>query len=603
MNGKWYLVEHEVWLPKKVDPLLHYLAVGWRLGLAPCKRFDNDYYLSAYKDSMKPGEVPLLHYLYKGQANGNEIKEQKINGIANLAVRLWGGHSVSALEALEAIYGDSSATEASRWWAMWHVARWRYFCGEIEQALTLAENMLALVSVNESRKEAVYLAYFCLLNLERNNEARSILESFVSVHPGDSDAHLALANSLGSDARRLELINQAFSIQGFGGIRRKDETKPLSIGNIEGLPVKKISGGKKVSIIMPIYSAAGQIHIAIESLLAQSYKNIEIVAVDDCSPDNTFKILKALEKKDSRVKAVRPPKNGGAYAARNYGLKFATGDLLTTHDSDDWSHPQKIAAQVEYLEEHPEVMGCSAHWIRAQENLAFTQNWRPNGFLTHWSQSSFMFRREVLETIGEWDHVRIGGDTEYIWRMQSQFGKKSFAKIHPEIPLAFALDEESSLTRTKATHVRTVYCGLRHIYREICAWWHASQKHLNVKGAKERRPFPAPRSMFERTDDPLVFDTVIAADFSRLSDCQKAADFIGKQPKKKVALFHWPSFHKAPESLCNLYFELLEQGKVEPVVMGQKVTADHYKITEKELVEYPLDGYPEFSGLKAWGEV
>ncbi|WP_339119350.1 glycosyltransferase [Halomonas sp. BMC6] len=601
VNGKWYLVEHEVWVPKKVDPILHYLAVGWRLGLNPCKRFDNDFYLESHSTQMQPNEVPLLHYLYKGKENGNEIKSSEANTTSHFGIQVWNGHSVTAIRELENIYNDTSASSKTRWLAMWHCARWHYFCGEFSQALELAESMQRVVNTPNLDKETVYLTYFCLLTLGRPEEAYAALKPFVERHPNDADAHFALANALNDDARRIELINQAFAIHGFSGIRRKDKTQPLSIGNVVGLPAPKVKGAKKVSIIMPIYSAGEQVRIAIESLLAQTYDNIEIIAVDDCSPDHTFDVLKALAKEDPRVKAVQPPHNGGAYAARNYGLTFATGELFTTHDSDDWSHPQKIATQVAYLEKHPKVMGCSAHWIRAQDNLAFTQNWRPNNCLTHWSQSSFMFRKEVLDIVGEWDHVRIGGDTEYIWRMQAQFGKKSFAKIYSDTPLAFALDEESSLTRTKATHVRTVYFGLRHIYREICAWWHASQKHLNVQDAKTKRAFPAPRSMFERSDEPLTFNTVIAGDFSRLEDCQKAAEFIGKHPKQKVALFHWPSFHKAPEALCNLYFELLKQGKVEPVVMGQTVDANHYKTADKALTEYPLDGYPDFMGLKNWG--
>ena len=594
VNGKWYIENYNHLVSTGIDSILHYMCLGWRLGLDPSKRFDNDFYLETYKNQMKLNEVPLLHYLYKGSGCGNEIKDKKTKGASDLAIQLWNGHSLSALKALEAIYNDSAASESSRWVALWHTARWLYFCGEIESALDFAGKMHELTNANKSRKETVYLTYFCLLTLGRTEEAYAALKSYVESHPKDADAHFALSNSLSDDIKRIELINHAFRIHGFSGIRLKDKTQPLSIGNVMGLSAPKVEGTQKVSVIMPIYSAGEQVRIAIESLLAQTYENIEIIAVDDCSPDDTFAVLKALEKEDSRVKAVQPPQNGGAYAARNYGLTFATGDLFTTHDSDDWSHPQKIATQVAYLEKYPSVKGCSVHWIRAQSNLSFTQNWRPNNCLTHWSQSSFMFRKEVLDTIGEWDNVRIGGDTEYIWRMEAQFGKKSFAKIFSDTPLAFALDEESSLTRTKATHVRTVYFGLRHIYREICAWWHRSQKHLNVQDAKTKRAFPAPRSMFERSDEPLVFDTVIAGDFSRLDDCQKAAEFIDKYSKQKVALFHWPSFHKAPESLCNLYFELLVQGKVEPVVMGQVVNVKRYYTVDRELLNYPLDGYPEW---------
>lgn len=603
VNGKWYAVAHREWLPKGVDPILHYLILGWRLGLNPCRRFDSNFYLQNHAKEMKPHESPLLHYLAHGESQDKPIKEKEVTETSNLAIQLWNGHSESALKALEALHRDDSNTEVSRWWALWHIARWRYFCGEFEEALALAKQMQRLANANRSRKETVYLVYFCLLMLGQPKEAHTELQAYVQQNPNDADAKFALANAVEDDQQRIALINQAYAVHGFSGIRLKDKAKPLSMSNVVGLPAAKVKGRLKVSIVMPIYNAGEQVRIAIESLLAQTYENIEIIAVDDCSPDNTFEILKALEKQDARVKAVQPIENGGAYAARNVGLSHATGDLLTTHDSDDWSHPQKIATQVAYLEQHPEVKGCSAHWIRAHENLAFTQNWRPNNVLIHWSQSSFMFRREVLESIGEWDHVRIGGDTEYIWRMQAHFGKKAFAKIYSDTPLAFALDEESSLTRTKATHVRTVYFGLRHIYREICAWWHANHANLHVKNAKEKRTFTAPRSMFERSDEPLVFDTVIAGDFSRLQDCQQAARWVSQHRSQKVALFHWPSFHKDPEPLCNLYFEMLQQGKVEPIVMGQVVKSHVYAVTEHDLLNYPLDGYPEFLNHSKWQPV
>lgn len=601
VNGEWYLLEHAVWAPQEVDPILHYLAVGWRLGLNPCKRFDNDFYLSSHQKQLEPGEIPLLHYLYKGKRQGKGIKRKEKNVTAELAVQLWSGHSLSALAAFRKMYEDENAEGALRWAALWQTARWVFFCGDVEKALDYALQMENVSAVSKLRKETIYLKSFCLLALGRKQEAFQTLTSYVTAHPHDADAHFAIANAIEDDAKRIEVINKAFGIHGFSGIALKDKNMPLSLANVIGLPADKVQGAKKVSIVMPIYSAGEQVRVAIESLLKQAYENIEIIAVDDCSPDGTFSVLKALEKEDSRVKAVQPPENGGAYAARNYGLTFVTGDLITTHDSDDWSHPQKIATQVGYLEKHPKVMGCSAHWIRVQSDLSFTQNWRPVKQLIHWSQSSFMFRREVLETLGGWDHVRIGGDTEYIWRMQAHYGEASLAKLHSDTPLAFALDEESSLTRTKATHVRTVYYGLRHIYREICKWWHASQRHLNVHNANVRRPFPAPRSMFERTNESLVFNTVVAGDFSRLEDCQKTAEFIDKHASQKVALFHWPNFHKAPEALCNLYFELLQQGKIEPVVMGQSVKANHYKIADKTLTAFPLDGYPEFIGLQDWG--
>lgn len=601
VNSKWYVKHYSSEVPSGADAILHYLALGWRLGFNPCKRFDNQFYLREHLQEMRDGESPLLHYLRDGKKNNKPIKSEALT--AHVAANLWGGHSLSALEALKDIYKDDSTAKNQRWWALWHAARWRYFSGEIAEAERLSIQMDDLGLSFQQRKESVYLRYFSRLLQGKKKEAQDTIEAYLRQVPQDADALLAYSNCLESDKARLDTINQAYVLHGLVGIEKFDAEQPLSIGNIKGLRAATYQDEPKISIVMPIYEAEAQIEIAIRSLLAQSYQNIEIIAVDDCSPDHTFSVLKELEKQDARVRAVQPPENGGAYAARNYGLRFTTGEFLTTHDSDDWSHPQKIETQVRYLQQHRDIKGCAIHWIRAQEDLRFTQNWRPNNVLTHWSQSSFMFRREVLDTIGEWDHVRIGGDTEYIWRMQAQFGKKAFAKIYPEIPLAFALDEESSLTRTKATHVRTVYFGLRHIYREICAWWHNTGHELYVQDAKQKRTFPAPRTMFERGEEPLGFNAVIAGDFSRVEDCQKAATYIGKHPKQKVALFHWPSFHKAPETLCNLYFEQLLQGKVEPVVMGQVVKATDYYVTDMSLLEFPLDGCPGWVGLKNWNNL
>ncbi|MGS2744288.1 glycosyltransferase [Halomonas sp. LS-001] len=603
VNSKWYLEEYKNFLPNGIDAVMHYLVLGWRLGFNPCKRFNTNGYLENNGKHMQRGEMPLLHYLYKHNESSFKIanqKSKKNNELAELAIKLWSGHSITSMKVLREIHENENLDGDKRWSALWQAARWLFFCGHIEEALSYATAMENLPDVNSLRKETVYLKAFCLLALERKGDAAEVLQRYIAKNERDADARFALANAIDNDEERLEVINKAFGLHGFSGIQRKDERLPLSILNIKGESDQEVTEGKKVSIVMPIYCAGHQVRIAIESLLNQTYKNIEIIAVDDCSTDDTFTILQEIEKEDSRVRAIQPSENGGAYAARNYGLKFVTGELITTHDSDDWSHPQKIARQVEYMEQNTSVMGCSVHWVRVRDDLSFTQNWRPVKHIIHWSQSSFMFRREVLETLGGWDVVRVGGDTEYIWRMQAFYGNSSLAKIYPDTPLALALDEDASLTRTKATHVRTVYFGLRHIYREICRWWHVTQSELHISGSESKRIFPAPRNMFERQEGPLVFGAVIAGDFSRLEDCLKAADYIGQCGSEKVALFYWPDFDKTTDSLCNLYFELLRESKVEPVVMGQEIEAKEFYITDKKLLDFPLDGYPEMTGFKSW---
>ncbi|EOU1115907.1 glycosyltransferase [Clostridium perfringens] len=91
----------------------------------------------------------------------------------------------------------------------------------------------------------------------------------------------------------------------------------------------------KVSIIVPIYKVERYINKCLDSIINQSYKNIEIILVDDGSPDNCGKISDNYAKKDSRIKSLHK-ENGGLSDARNYGMKYATGDYILFVDSDDW---------------------------------------------------------------------------------------------------------------------------------------------------------------------------------------------------------------------------------------------------------------------------
>lgn len=593
----FYKSQVDLGLPADVPAALHYLALGWALGYEPSAQFASKQATNqTHRKALRP-RSPLIDYLLPKH---HKEKEESNRKDIDLSAQLWGGHSATALIELHSIATNTELDAHTRWWAMWHVARWYYFTGDYQKALALGNAMEQLGAVNSLRKERWYLQYFCLVLTQQKAAAYKLLRRYLDLFPQDADTMLALANSASDDAARLQLINQAFTLHGLTGLQLKTAEKSLGLATIQGQPTPAVNGDQKVSIILPIYNAQHQIETAIESLLAQSYVNLEIIAVDDCSTDETYAVLKKLEQKDHRVKALQVSVNGGAYAARNYGLHRATGDFITTHDSDDWSHPQKIALQVAYLTQHPTVMGCVTHWARVTADLGFTQNWRPENRITHWSHSSFMFRKEVKETLGEWDHVRIGGDTEYIWRMQAHYGKDSFAKIHPEIPLAFALDEESSLTRTKATHVRTVYFGLRHIYRQIAEWWHSQSAVLSLPAADTQRAFNAPIPMWRKQTDPEHYDLCVAGDYSNLADVLAAAKLIQTHPNKKVALFHWPAFGHAERKLCALYFELVGRPNVEPIVSGQPVEAVDYYLTNNSLVHYPLDAYPLWNKSESW---
>lgn len=99
-----------------------------------------------------------------------------------------------------------------------------------------------------------------------------------------------------------------------------------------------------ISIIMPTYNREKTIERAIKSVLNQTYSNFELIIVDDCSQDNTEKIVQRI--KDSRIKYIKLSENKGACYARNYGINISKGNILSFQDSDDEWLPKKLEKQL-----------------------------------------------------------------------------------------------------------------------------------------------------------------------------------------------------------------------------------------------------------------
>lgn len=108
-----------------------------------------------------------------------------------------------------------------------------------------------------------------------------------------------------------------------------------------------------VSIIMGVYNGERTLPEALESMIAQTYKDWELIACDDCSKDHTYRILVEYSKKDPRIKVIQNQKNSGLAASLNHCLEYATGKYIARMDCDDISVPDRLEKQVRFLEEHP----------------------------------------------------------------------------------------------------------------------------------------------------------------------------------------------------------------------------------------------------------
>ncbi len=114
---------------------------------------------------------------------------------------------------------------------------------------------------------------------------------------------------------------------------------------------------KLVSIVVNSYNGADFLEPTLDSILAQTYKNLEIILVDDGSKDNTFDIMRAYGKKDDRIRAITQ-KNGGPSSSRDLGYKYTTGDYILFADDDDIILPDMVENMLSKLDKYPEAKGC-----------------------------------------------------------------------------------------------------------------------------------------------------------------------------------------------------------------------------------------------------
>lgn len=122
----------------------------------------------------------------------------------------------------------------------------------------------------------------------------------------------------------------------------------------------------KVSIIIPVYNVEKYLQRCIDSLLAQTYTNTEMIFVDDGSTDSSYQILQQAEKTDSRIR-VFSQENAGPSAARNLGMDHCTGEYIMFCDSDDTVEPTWTEKMVEAVQEHPDAL-VTCGFSRLDEN-------------------------------------------------------------------------------------------------------------------------------------------------------------------------------------------------------------------------------------------
>lgn len=180
----------------------------------------------------------------------------------------------------------------------------------------------------------------------------------------------------------------------------------------------------RVSVIVPAYNAAAHVGRAVDSVLAQTWPDLELLVVDDGSSDATLDVLAGY---GTRLRVLRQA-NAGPAAARNHGLREAQGDYVAFLDADDYWEADKVAAQVALLEAHADVGFCStatrvvdgagdtvAHWPCLAVGTPLPDALFMNGAAISGSTSGVMARRSLLQRSGGFDATLRGFEDPDLW--------------------------------------------------------------------------------------------------------------------------------------------------------------------------------------------
>lgn len=352
---------------------------------------------------------------------------------------------------------------------------------ETECAVLLFKSALSLAGSNAFSRADRLMFTEALADLGHARDLERYLRLLRVERYDRNQAPLLRANALlkqsgvpvGPDSTAwLDLVNEKYRFDGI-------ETIGIAPGlgspfdRILAGPAERVVGGPLVTVIVPTYNSGPRIDTALRSITHQTWQNLEILVMDDASPEENDRYLTRWAERDPRVRVHKMEQNGGTYASRNFALEhLANGDLVTVHDDDDWSHPRKIQVQVEHLIANPNCVANMSLLSRATDSLRFTRI-NNNPVFAQRNYSSLMFWRErVIGQVGYWDRANRSADAEFIDRLGAAYG--SPVATAGRCVLSFLRVREDSLTSGEISrgYIDSQRLWYQHAYRD----WHSKSR-------------------------------------------------------------------------------------------------------------------------------
>lgn len=529
--------------------------------------------------------------------------------VEEMKKKLWGGFSNEVVELIKNSLSSGKYDKKSKAQSALVLGKWY----AVKEDWDLAVKYIKLIkNFDESlfrRKRIKLLLIQSLINNEDYSSAYSMIEYALNKE-FDSDYICAkinyeIAQAKSKDEEYLNLLNSIYL---------QNNLLPVQMDLKNGykfgawtykVPKDKwVSKGPKISILMPVYGAEEYIEVAIHSMLSQTWRNIEIIAVEDCSPDKSWEKLQQLAKTDSRLKIFKNDVNLGAYPTRNKALSLATGEFVTVHDSDDWSHPQMLEKQMEVLlATGDNIKATCSYMARVYPDLSFIlRPSRENLEYVHRSYPSVLIRRADVSVLGQWDSTSANADDEFIQRIRILWGAESIVDVMPNVPFSLFLVHPNSLTQQKGTSLNSLTFGIRKTYADQAAYWRKTRANLDTDLLKVKRnsfksPFPIPTNLAPKNwEKNKKYDVVIISDLSLLGGtrrCNEAYISVAAESGLRVGLFHWARFDLKVANIADEYYELCYKDNVDLLVPEDEISAQLVLIHHPPILKYEIDAIPK----------
>lgn len=554
-----------------------------------------------------PISVPLATFLvWRRKRKKNRAWPVNRGPVVDLRSKLWQGFGNTTSNAIITYLSEGRYSKKHRAELAYEVARWQAAQENWPFAADLLNQAEILDVTIFRRAKPTLLRLEIQMHLgqlgngqETLSRARYLLNK--TEYAFAKANFLQLQNGQSADSARLELLNNVYVEAKLCPLALINPYGRLDIDNLTVKHCVPVTTSEKVTVIVPVFNAAKHLDTALRSICQQSYRNLEIIVIDDTSSDNSYEIIQHYAAIDARIIALRNEVNAGAYRTRNRGLREATGHYITVHDSDDWSHPQLIEKQVaEFAQKN--VRGVFGTALRVSTGLRVELDPKRSAIeMMRRCYPAFMAKRVDFLSLGAWDEVRVGADDEMVSRFSAAYGHGNIRDLPFNVALTMQRLHNKSLTQDGETSINSDSFGMRKLYKQQHAHWREQQvktgASLKVVRKSNKDPFPIPNTMWRSTTGiKQKYDIIIISDLALLGGtrrCNEGYVCGARADGLKVGLFHYPRWGFEMKPIASSYFDLCNQEDVDLLSKEDIVSAGLVLLHHPPILQYFIDEVPK----------